>query len=166
MRYQWILKEGRKELRRISRKLICRDILPLSLRGARREVVEEIIERLMQPGKPIRKELLALTRLFASLAFESQEDQKWLKRRFEMLKDILRETPAFQQILEEGREEGRESLRQKLLDLVQVRYDELSSLAQQQLPLIQQIEVLEDLFLKIAIAATVEDARKALLTKQ
>jgi hypothetical protein len=34
------------------------------------------------------------------------------------------------------------------------------------LPLIQQIEVLEDLFLKIAIAATVEDARKALLTKQ
>jgi hypothetical protein len=43
---------------------------------------------------------------------------------------------------------------------------ELFSLAQQQLPLIQQIEVLEDLFLKIAIAPTLEDARKALLTRQ
>jgi hypothetical protein len=177
VRYQWILKKGQKKLRRISRKLICRDILPLSLGGGRREVVEEVIGRLMQPGEPIRKELLALTRLFASLAFKSQEDQLWLKRRFEMLKDILRETPAFQQILEEGREEGRkeglelerqrilQSLHQKLLDLIQVRYSELFSLAQQQLPLIQQIEVLEDLFLKIAIAPTLEDARKALLAR-
>jgi predicted transposase YdaD len=136
----------------------------------------------MQLGEPIRKELLALTRLFASLAFKSQDDQEWLKRRFEMLKDILRETPAFQQILEEGREDGREtgrkeglelerqrilqSLRQKLLDLVQVRHSELFSLAQEQLPFIQQVEVLEDLFLKIAIAPTLEDAREALLTKQ
>jgi predicted transposase YdaD len=157
-------------------------LVPLSLGGAQREVVEEIIERLMQPGEPIRKELLALTRLFASLAFKSREDQKWLKRRFEMLKDILRETPAFQQILEEGREEGREtgrkeglelerqrilqSLRQKLFDLVQVRYGELFALAQEHLPLVEQVEVLEDLFFKIAIATTTEDARKVLLTNQ
>jgi hypothetical protein len=46
-----------------------------------------------------------------------------------------------------------------------VRYGELFSLAQQQLPLIQQIEVLEDLFFKIAIAPTLEDARKALLAR-
>jgi hypothetical protein len=34
---------------------------------------------------------MALTSLFASLAFKSQEDQLWLKRRFEVLKDILRQ---------------------------------------------------------------------------
>ncbi|MBA2394190.1 MAG: hypothetical protein H0V70_15790 [Ktedonobacteraceae bacterium] len=94
-----------------------------------------------------------------------------------MLKDILREKPAFQQILEEGREEGRkeglelgrqrilQSLRQKLLNLVQARYSELSSFAQERVPLIEQVEILEDIFFKVAIAATVEDARTALLVK-
>ena len=165
-------------------------LVPLALDGARREVVEEVIRRLAQPGEPVRKELLALTRLFASLAFKSQEDQEWLRRRFEMLKDILRETPAFQQILEEGREEGLEeglekglekgrkegseleqqrhlqSLRQKLLNLIHVRYSGLSSLAQEQLPLIKEPEVLEDLFFKIAIAGSVEEVRNALLMQK
>ena len=44
---------------------------------------------LMAQGQPASKELLALTRLFASLAFKSKEDQEWLGRRFAMLKDIL-----------------------------------------------------------------------------
>jgi predicted transposase YdaD len=149
-------------------------LVPLALDGARREVVEEVIRRLMQSGEPVRKELLALTRLFASLAFKSQEDQEWLKRRFAMLKDILRDTPAFQQILEEGREEGSalerqrrlQSFRPKVLDLVRVRYSELVALAQEKFALIQDVEVLEDLFLKIAIAGSVEDVRKVLLSQQ
>jgi predicted transposase YdaD len=165
-------------------------LVPLALNGARREVVEEIIRRLARPGEPVRKELLALTRLFASLAFKSQEDQEWLRRRFGMLKDILRETPAFQQILEEGLEEGLEkgreeglekgrkegseleqqrhlqSLRQKLLNLIHVRYSELFSLAQEQVSLIKEPEVLEDLFFKIAIAGSVKDVRSALLMQE
>lgn len=91
-----------------------------------------------------------------------------------MLKDILRETPAFQQILEEGREEGLalerqrrlQSFRPKVLDLVRVRYSELVALAQEKFALIQDVEVLEDLFLKIAIAGSVEDVRKVLLSQQ
>jgi predicted transposase YdaD len=99
-----------------------------------------------------------------------------------MLKDILRETPAFQQILEEGREEGRQEVREeglelerqrhlqsfrpKVLDLVRIRYSELVALAQEKIALIQDVEVLEDLFLKIAIADSIEDARNVLLSQQ
>jgi hypothetical protein len=38
--------------------------------------------------------------------------------------------------------------------------------AQEQVPLIEQVEVLEDLFFKVAVATTVEDARTALVAKQ
>jgi predicted transposase YdaD len=97
-------------------------LVPLAKGGAKREVIEEIIVRLTTQGGPARKELLALTRLFASLAFDNQEDQEWLERRFEMLRDILRDTPAYQQLLEEGREEERQKsiqlLSQNLLDVV------------------------------------------------
>src|SRR5882672_7261933 len=55
-------------------------------------------------------ELLALTQLFASLAFDKDdiENQTWITRRFAMYRDIFRDTPAYQQILAIGLEEGLE----------------------------------------------------------
>jgi len=83
-------------------------LVPLAHNGARRDVIEELILRLLPAHDTVEKELLALLQLFASLAFgkENKESQEWLKRRFRVLNDIFRETPAYQWILEEGREEG------------------------------------------------------------
>jgi predicted transposase YdaD len=163
-------------------------LVPLARGGAKREVIEEVIARLMPEGKPARKELLALTRLFASLAFESKEDQEWLGRKFDMLKDILRDTPAYKQILEEGLEEGLEkglkegreqgrkegiekerqerlqSLRSMILDLVQTRYPTLMKLAKGQTTIIEQPKTLEVLLVRVAQAATTEEAQNVFLT--
>ena len=150
-------------------------LAPLAKDGAKREVVEQIIARLAPPGESARKELLALTRLFASLAFDNQEDQEWLKRRFEMLKDILRDTPAYQQILEEGREEGRgegreelrrsiQSLGQNLLDVVQTRFPRLKTITKRQIVLIKRPETLGNLLTRAALVSTEEEMREALIT--
>ncbi len=83
-------------------------LMPLTSEGARREVVERTISKLTSVGEQPKQELLALTYGLASLAFENEADQEWLKRRFEMLYDMLRDTPAFQDIMKEGRKEGLE----------------------------------------------------------
>jgi hypothetical protein len=163
-------------------------LVPLAKGGAKREVIEQIIALLAPPGGTARKELLALTRLFASLALKDQEDQIWLRRKFDMLRDILRETPAYQEILEEGREEGIEkglkegleegltkgreqerqqrlqSLREKLLKIVQMRFPRLKTSAKGLVAIIEQPEKLEDLLIRVASASTTDEAREAFFT--
>src|SRR5437763_1401806 len=43
-----------------------------------------------------------------ALALEDTADQEWLLRRFHTMFDMLYETPAFQELIQEGRREGRE----------------------------------------------------------
>jgi len=104
-----------------------------------------------------------------------------------VLKDILRETPAYKQILDEGLEEGLEkglkagleqgrkegvekerlerlqSLRHMVLGLIQAHYPKLSTLAKGQTLIIEQPETLEALLMRVAQASTLEDAQNALL---
>jgi predicted transposase YdaD len=166
-------------------------LVPFTRGGARRERVEEIIRRLVPGHDTITRELLAVTGLFASLAFTEQEDQEWLWRRMLMLDDMLRETPLYQYILqrglqegrekgmeegrekglkqgrEEGREEGRRerlaSLRQKLLTLVHVRYPNLESLARVRAVELDEPGELEDVLLKVALAQSSQEAEQYLL---
>src|SRR5436305_533462 len=167
-------------------------LIPLCENGARREVVEHIIALLTTNDDTMTtRELLALTSLFASLAFTSSEDQQWLDRRFKMLDDILRETPMYKSIerrareealvegrekgREEGREEGREkgheeerqlrlsSLRQKLLMLQHKRFPQLSQLASKRVAQITRPDILEDLMVKLALAQDSDEAQEALL---
>src|SRR5581483_140264 len=78
-------------------------LVPLMDGGARREVIEEIITRYLPADDTITKERLALTRQFASLAFDKDDGamQEWLKRRFMMLRDIFRDTYIHQCDVEE-----------------------------------------------------------------
>jgi len=75
---------------------------------------------------------------------------------------------GLQQGLEKGRQEERQevvqTLRQTLLTLVTQRFSKLKTLAKAQLSLIEQPQILEDLFLKIALARTQEEAQEYLLT--
>ncbi|HYU75435.1 MAG TPA: hypothetical protein VEL31_22425 [Ktedonobacteraceae bacterium] len=83
-----------------------------------------------------------------------------------MLRDILRDTPAYQQLLEEGREEERQkraqSLSQKLLNIVQTRFPELKTMTKNQISLIKKPETLEDLMINIALSSNAEEAKDAL----
>src|SRR5436305_8692921 len=160
-------------------------LIPFSTDGARREVIEDIIARLLPAHDTMNKELLTLTRLFASLAFgeEDEANQQWLIRRFAVFQDVLRSSPAFRQIFAEGQEEGREvglqkgleegckkgreearqelaeSLRADLLNVVQQRFPKLRAFARREAGLIESPEILKDLLLKVALAQTVEEAQ-------
>ncbi len=152
-------------------------LLPLTHEGARREVVERTITKPAAAEEQPRQELLALTYGLASLAFENEADQEWLRRRFAMLYDMLRDTPAFQDImkegrqegleqgLERGREEGREALRQALLAIVQARFPSPRMIRQAkgQAAIIDDPAVLQDLIVKVSLAESAEEAERYLL---
>jgi predicted transposase YdaD len=101
----------------------------------------------------------------ASMVFK--DDLKWLKRRFAMLEDILRDTPVYQEVLaegmEKGLEKGLETQRQTLLDIVQERFPAIARLAKQQTDTIEDPEMLRRLIVKISIVKSSKDAEQYLL---
>jgi len=137
-------------------------LLPLTQDGARREVVEEMITGLVSAEKT---ESLWIGYALASRVFK--DDLKWLKRRFAMLEDILRDTPVYQEVLaegmEKGLEKGLEAQRQTLLDIVQERFPEIARLAKQQVDAIEDTDVLRRLTVKISIVKTLMEAEQYLL---
>jgi hypothetical protein len=147
-------------------------LVPLMEGGARREVIEELITRFQPVHDTITKERLALTRLFASLAFDKDDvaTHTWIERRFAMLEEILRDTYIYQHDVAVGREQERHARLQDLRDIlmgsIQVRFPRLSDLAQKQLELIQDVTVLSALTKKVSTASTQKEARKYLLTWQ
>jgi flagellar biosynthesis/type III secretory pathway protein FliH len=101
-----------------------------------------------------------------------KEDLKWLRRRFAMLEDILRDTPVYQEVLAEGEEKGLEkgikegelrAQRKTLLDIVQERFPEIARLAKQQADAIEDPGVLRRLTVKISIVKTSMEAEQYLL---
>jgi predicted transposase YdaD len=151
-------------------------LVPLAQGGAKRDVLEEIISRLIQLAVHPESELLFLVYGFASLAFERDDDLDWLDRRFAMLRDILSDSPAVQHLrkvfreeaLKEGREEGREegrleTLRNILSGFVQARFPTLMPLVKEKVVQIQKPETLESLTLKVGLSQTLEEALSYLL---
>jgi predicted transposase YdaD len=146
-------------------------LLPLTKDGARREVIEEMITGLVSAEKT---ESLWIGYALASKVLI--DDLKWLKRRFAMLEDILRDTPVYQEVLAEGEEKGLEkgrelgfkegelgAQRQTLLDIVQERFPAMARLAKQQADAIEDPDVLRRLTVKISIVKTSKEAEQYLL---
>ncbi len=89
-----------------------------------------------------------------------------------MLQDALRETPAYQRILEEGREEGREVLRQQqealqqqreiLLDVMLQRFPLLARRIRDYAKTVDDLSKLSLLSVKMAMASTAEEAERIL----
>lgn len=82
-------------------------LLPLTREGAHREVVDTMITGIMTADKEPESELLALAYGFAASVFTEEDDRDWLRRRFMMLKDFLRDTWAFQEMMEEAKMEAK-----------------------------------------------------------
>lgn len=155
-----------EDLRSVGAKALL-PLLPLTRNGKRHEVVDAAIASLSPPGEVPDAELLVFTFEFASLVFTEEPDRHWLKRRFSVFNDILRETWVFQEIMQEGEEKGLkkglDELRQTLLDVVQARFPELVFLARGQVAFIENPEVLRALIVKVSTAHTVEEAQQHLL---
>ncbi len=144
--------------------------------GKRPEVVEEVIASLQLHEGEAAKELISLTYIFATLAFENQDDLIWLKRRINMMQDLLRDSWLYQEIMQEGydkgiekgiekgREEGLLRQRQLLMTIVQMHFPNTANLAQQQVDAIKEPEVLQSLIFKVLESQTEEQATECLLS--
>jgi len=142
-------------------------LVPLTQGGQQHEAIERVIDELQQPGVKKQEELLSLTYGLAGLVFEDESDHLWLVRRFAMLKDILKESWTFQEIRQEGREEGQLQVqRQNLILLIQARFPALVQLAQGVCNAIQVLEELQDLFQKVLLAKDELEVRQHILSAQ
>ena len=176
-----------EEIRRTGRVGLL-PLLILTKDGARHEVVEEVIT-----GLEVAEQynLLPITKLLASLVLKSEADQNWLERRFAVLDEILRNTPAYQKILKEGRAEGleeglekgleqglekglekgrREALqrelqrqREVLLDVIRTRFPKIERQAKRQVEHIEETSILLRLIIKMTTVPTAEEATQLLL---
>ena len=146
-------------------------LIVLTKDGKRREVVDEVITRLQQQGGESVKELISLTYIFATLAFENQGDLTWLKRRINQMQDFLQESWLYQEIMQKGFEKGREEERlQRLKDqrlllmtIIHMHFPNITSLAQKQAEAIKDPEVLQGLIFKVLAAEAEEEATQSLL---
>jgi len=123
--------------------------------GATYEVLEEVLTRLQG-----RKELLSLIRVFAGKVFKSKKDQKRLDRRFAMLHDFLEDSWTYQQTIDEGQVKG---LRRNIVNVVQVRFPALYTLAKSKVESLIDLEQLEQISLKVSTVRTAQALQKYLL---
>src|SRR6266516_1250296 len=133
-------------------------LLILTQGGATHEVVEEVISKLVASEQ---QELLPITELLSSLVFTSGPDREWILWRFNQMQNILRETWAYQEILQEGELEG---LRRALLKIVQKHFPEMIDVTQKQIEGITNPASLEDLLVNISSAQNLQEALQALVT--
>ena len=151
-------------------------LLSLTKGGGRPEIVDEAIATIeqLEVNDTQKANLLSITLTLAALSFDKEEDRGWLRRRFQMYQDILRDSEIYQLIMREGQEKGREEehqrrlqdQRQNILSFVQVRFPELVPLATQQLSSITDIELLQHLLLKVSLSKTIDEARQYLATSK
>ncbi len=77
-------------------------------------------------------------------------------------KDIFAQTPTYQRLVKQGREEGLEALRQAVVDVVQERFPEIVAFAQKQVEGMEDLTVLRHLIVKMSTAQTIQEAIQAL----
>ncbi len=135
-------------------------LLVLTQGGANRNVMQEVITEMAEARKA---DLLFATKLFADLVFKDEEDQQWLERIFAMYRDPLAQTPTYQKILTEGREERLEKgLQEAVLEVVEARFPPLLDLARKKVSRLSTTESVR-LVLKAVAAAPDEQAARTFL---
>ena len=159
-------------------------LLPLVLfteGGKTPDMVELLIERLRAAGQV---DLLAMTYQFGGVAFKTEPERLWFRRRFNMLQDILKESWVYQETIEQGIEQGiergiaqgieqgrqqerREELfkqREVLVDVIRQRFPKLVRLIKREAESIDDPAILLSLIVSISTAQTSEEVVQLLLT--
>ena len=145
-------------------------LMVLARGGKRRNVVEDAITAIQPVEGEDARDLLSLTYVFASLAFAKEADRRWLKRRFRMFEDALKNSWAYQEIWQEGEQIGEQKRalaelqrqRRMLSRYVQIHFPRIVDMAKERGNAIDTSEVLDDLTLRILAAKSEEEARRIL----
>lgn len=142
-------------------------LMSLAKNGMSHQRVDEMIVRLQETG---REDLYAMAYSLAALAFRKTEDKAWLRRRFNMLKDILEESWAYQEMVEEAQDKAmkqglQKGLRETILHRVQKKYPQLIPLATQYINQVKEPEQLSNLIDNLFDAQSSEEVAQ-LFTQQ
>jgi len=147
--------------------LVLLPLLPLTEGGATREMVVVMFDRLAGEH---HREFAFIGFTFATFVFHKLKrysDLEWLEKRFHYMHDILRESPVYEWILAEGREEekaqGIAQTRQAVLEFVQEHFPVLARLAEEVVATIDNLAQLVRLTGKLGSAQDAEQARQVLL---
>ena len=142
-------------------------LLPLTKGGATCEIVTCMLDLLSAEH---HHEFAVIGYLFAARTFQllkQYSDLKWLQERFRHMNDFLSESPAYQWILEEGREEekarGVAQARQAIVGFVQEHFPAQAQIAEEVVATIDNLPQLLDLLVKLGGAQSAEQAHKILL---
>jgi hypothetical protein len=137
-------------------------LLPLIRGGATREVVTEMLDRLVSMED---KELTSIGCTLATLIFQrlNAAELDWFRRRIRMIDDLLRESPFYQWILEEGE---LKDLRKSIVSFVHARYPVLEELANKQVASCEDVEHLDQLRMDLYMARSAKKVRQHLLALQ
>jgi predicted transposase YdaD len=162
-------------------------LVPLTQDGQDHDAIEHVIKELLQPGVKKQEELLSFTYGLAALVFKEESQHDWLRRRFAMIEDVIKESWAFQEMIQKGLKEGlkeghekglkeghekglkeglKEAKRQDLLLLIKVHFPNLYQFAQNICNSIQTLEKLQDLFENVLLTEDEEKVRQILLSAQ
>ena len=141
-------------------------LLPLTDGGATREIIMIMFDHL--PGEQYR-DFAAIGFAFATIRFQTlkrDSDLEWLQERFCRMNDIIRESPFYQWILEEGEaKEKAKSIaqaRQTVVEIIQERFPALAQLAEDVVATIDNLAQLVRLSAKLGGAHSAEQAHKIL----
>ena len=150
--------------------LVLYPLLPLTEGGATCEIIETMFDRL--PGEQNR-DFAVIGFAFATARLKMlkrNSELEWLQERFCYMNDIIRESPFYQWILEEGEAKGEArgeakklaQMRQAVVDFVQGDFPELVQLAEEVVATIDNPAQLVRLSAKLGGAKDAEQARKIL----
>ena len=165
-------------------------LMVLTKDGKRTEVVEEIIQQVEASTNESAKELLALTYILASMTFESESDRQWIKRRFSVVHNALRDTWAYKEIMQEGWEEGlkegmkegmkegikegrQEELRKELqaqrdilMEIVRLRFPNIETSVREKAESIDNTEILRRLLVVVSTSQTEDQVQQHFLMRE
>jgi predicted transposase YdaD len=139
--------------------------------GKQHEIAEEVFHKLNE-----ERELLTLALTFASMAFDTDDDQPWLERKMMMLEEIIQDTWFYKRILQKGEAEGEvkgraegevkgraEGIRVGILTTLEERFPEVVDLARTQLELVHDFNHLLRLHTQLVMAPSRQEVEQILL---
>ncbi|HEY0754097.1 MAG TPA: hypothetical protein VGD98_09065 [Ktedonobacteraceae bacterium] len=146
--------------------LLCKD-------GGTPAILEEVLQRLLR-NKETHCESIAAAFFFASQVLTSEEDRRFLERKYVMLEETLKANWIYQKMiseglargleqgLEQGLERGRlEEVRQNIVDLVEDRFPTLSLWARGQVKSMGDLTSLHRTLRMVGRATTMEEIKAA-----
>jgi predicted transposase YdaD len=141
-------------------------LLALTRDGNRTEVVEEALRTIEHADldRAQKDDLLTITLTLANLALRGPAHQEWLRKRFSMYQDLIRDTEIYQLIMQEGKLEGKlegelEGLQRSIRVVIQRRFPTLIGMAEARTATLSSAEEAELLLTNLVDAYSLEEAR-------